>query len=355
MERYKLLKTAVLGFLGREQYDAMFDPGTVLEFDGSTIWVVRGGNRFESITAASFVPAMLENGTIVPENAKYSRYRRHAFQPGQQAEVAAYRMAEQRCVNPNDPCWKDFGGRKVEFRFKSFREFWDAVGPRPEGRSGKLSAYSIGRLDKNGHFEPGNVAWVLRGETRRKRPKPASIPEFVAANPGLTYGQVGEILGCSCSTVCLAMTKLGVRRTRGKRAETPVQGTQFGKWTVQGGVRQEGKWLCRCECGTERWVRSNNLKSGRSTNCGCAESANASRADAWTPEMRRAMSERMKRVHADHPGRNRWRRKLTDEQVREIKAWHGRGLGYHNISKRYGVSPGAIEHIIKGRTYKDCS
>jgi hypothetical protein len=62
--RYKLLKSAMLSFLGREQYDAMFDPGTVLEFDGSTIWIVQGDKKFESITTANFIPIMLENGTL---------------------------------------------------------------------------------------------------------------------------------------------------------------------------------------------------------------------------------------------------------------------------------------------------
>ena len=64
--RYVLLKPAMLSFLTSQfgQFDATFDPGTVLECDGSTIWLLRDDERHESITTASFIPIMLKNGTL---------------------------------------------------------------------------------------------------------------------------------------------------------------------------------------------------------------------------------------------------------------------------------------------------
>jgi hypothetical protein len=50
-------------------------------------------------------------------------------------------------------------------------------------------------------------------------------------------------------------------------------GKSFGKWLVVGyGGSESGftRWVCVCECGTERAVFSNSLLSGRSTSCGCA-------------------------------------------------------------------------------------
>jgi hypothetical protein len=45
------------------------------------------------------------------------------------------------------------------------------------------------------------------------------------------------------------------------------QEIQFGDWTV---IDPTGlKWLCRCKCGVERPVLSRDLKSGKSTGCGC--------------------------------------------------------------------------------------
>ncbi len=48
-------------------------------------------------------------------------------------------------------------------------------------------------------------------------------------------------------------------------------GHRFGRWLVVSLVcvgRRRG-WLCRCDCGTERVVREDRLKSGRSLSCGC--------------------------------------------------------------------------------------
>lgn len=48
---------------------------------------------------------------------------------------------------------------------------------------------------------------------------------------------------------------------------------KFGRWTVQDSYiltkKRERKWLCRCECGTERYVLERSLKSGSSVSCGC--------------------------------------------------------------------------------------
>lgn len=47
----------------------------------------------------------------------------------------------------------------------------------------------------------------------------------------------------------------------------------FGLWTVIGEPiltdRGQRKWLCRCECGTRRYVLERALKSGSSKSCGC--------------------------------------------------------------------------------------
>jgi hypothetical protein len=56
-----------------------------------------------------------------------------------------------------------------------------------------------------------------------------------------------------------------------------VTGQKFGKWTVlkQTVIDEHNgaKFLCRCECGTEREVIGRNLRNGRSTACSsCATS-----------------------------------------------------------------------------------
>lgn len=50
-------------------------------------------------------------------------------------------------------------------------------------------------------------------------------------------------------------------------------GERFGRWTVLDGhmaaARGETKYLCRCDCGTERYVLERSLRSGGSVSCGC--------------------------------------------------------------------------------------
>ena len=53
----------------------------------------------------------------------------------------------------------------------------------------------------------------------------------------------------------------------------PAAGTRFGRWTVVGdGPAETARFvrvLCRCDCGTEKSVIVDSLKTGRSRSCGC--------------------------------------------------------------------------------------
>ena len=56
-----------------------------------------------------------------------------------------------------------------------------------------------------------------------------------------------------------------------------LTGHVFGKWTViefhSLGKHREARWLCRCDCGTERPVFAHTLRGGTSTgcrNCACS-------------------------------------------------------------------------------------
>ena len=71
-----------------------------------------------------------------------------------------------------------------------------------------------------------------------------------------------------------------------QHAETPLQsGRKFGRWTVLGGCvttpRGERKYLCRCDCGTERYVLERSLRYGESQSCGCLRKEMAHQATAY--------------------------------------------------------------------------
>lgn len=62
----------------------------------------------------------------------------------------SYTRARRRCRQgkSHHPAYEN-----VEFRFKTFDEFFDEIGPRPEN-------HSVDRIDPLGHYERGNVRWA---------------------------------------------------------------------------------------------------------------------------------------------------------------------------------------------------
>lgn len=62
-------------------------------------------------------------------------------------------------------------------------------------------------------------------------------------------------------------------------------GARIGRWTVQDDfiktAKGEKKWLCRCDCGTERYVMERNLRYGGSMSCGCLRKEEAAKAVSY--------------------------------------------------------------------------
>lgn len=82
----------------------------------------------------------------------------------QSKEEKAYFNAKYRCTNPSCHAFKDYGGRGIEFRFTSFKQFFTELGLRPNGMS-------LERINNNGHYEPGNVKWGTHSEQMKNRRK----------------------------------------------------------------------------------------------------------------------------------------------------------------------------------------
>jgi hypothetical protein len=85
-------------------------------------------------------------------------------------EFEVWSGAKRRCTDPTRHDYANYGGRGIEMRL-TYAEFLAEVGPRPS------PAYSIDRIDTDGHYEAGNLRWATRVEQRNNRRNNVSRPE----------------------------------------------------------------------------------------------------------------------------------------------------------------------------------
>jgi len=72
---------------------------------------------------------------------------------------------KDRCCNPNNGKWKNYGGRGITVCarwMESFDNFLADMGVCPFGKS-------INRLNNDGNYEPGNCAWSTQKEQQRNK------------------------------------------------------------------------------------------------------------------------------------------------------------------------------------------
>jgi len=93
--------------------------------------------------------------------------------------------------------------------------------------------------------------------------------EYIGAERSMR--SIAEELGVDPATVLKALRRHGIS-TRAQRPSVSA-GERYGRLIVvaEHGRTTAGKrtYACLCDCGTERIVIGNNLKTGTSTSCGC--------------------------------------------------------------------------------------
>jgi hypothetical protein len=91
----------------------------------------------------------------------------HARRGGSRSpEYRSWQNMLQRCTNPKDQDWKNWGGRGIRVCDRwlhSFENFFVDMGRKPS------PAHSIDRSNNDGNYEPGNCCWATAKEQRANR------------------------------------------------------------------------------------------------------------------------------------------------------------------------------------------
>lgn len=127
---------------------------------------------------------------------KISALNRTHGQGGVATKTAEYRIwanMVNRCTNPNNPAFKDYGGRGIMVckRWRKFENFYADMGRRPS------ASLSVDRKKNGEGYSKGNCRWATRKEQTRNA-RSNRIVEFNGIK--MPLAQAAELAGAKYRT-----------------------------------------------------------------------------------------------------------------------------------------------------------
>ena len=125
----------------------------------------------------------------------------------------AWHSMKQRCLNPNNKAWKNYGGRGITVckRWKdSFEAFYADMGECPDGMS-------FDRIDNQKGYAPNNCRWTTsKAQARNRR----SNANFILNKKQYSLVELSELSGLSVQVLSWRIYKMGM--TVDKAVRTPL-------------------------------------------------------------------------------------------------------------------------------------
>lgn len=110
-------------------------------------------------------------------------------------EYICWTTAKQRCFNPKNEKYPDYGKRGIKMCDRwcnSFEAFYENMGKRPS------SEHSIDRIDVNGHYCPENCRWATREQQANNR---RTCKNVTLGCVTLTVSQWEREMGFKCGVI----------------------------------------------------------------------------------------------------------------------------------------------------------
>lgn len=180
---------------------------------------------------------------------------------------------KDRCFNPHCNSYKDYGERGIYVCDQwvndpeSFVD-WSVA-------NGYEYGLAIDRIDNDGPYSPENCRWVTPAENNQNR---RSSKIFTIGGETKNLQQWCDHYGAKRSTVAARLRRgwnieRALTQPKRQRDWSALVGKTFGRLTVLEAVGVDSHrytvYRCRCECGREVDVCSNDLLTGHNESCGC--------------------------------------------------------------------------------------
>jgi hypothetical protein len=135
-----------------------------------------------------------------------------------------------------------------------------------------------------------------------------------------------------------------------------LTGLQFGRLTVIKRVNNNkpygSKWLCKCDCGNELIVFSNNLKRGNTRSCGCLALQLRTKHTHWGDKVYKAWDNMRNRcINPNATGYEYWGGrgiKVCDEWLNDFKTFYN----YVSTLEHFGEKGYSLDRIDNDGNYE---